>query len=163
VSAGYKTLVLLHLLCVVGGFGAVAYNGLYLSLAHRRPQGQGSGAILEVNSLVSGMAELLIYGALVFGVGAVTASNSTIKFSQAWVSAAFGIYLADLAILHGWIRRHQRQYTEITRQLEAAPPGPRPVAVDQLTTLEKRIALGWGVFNLLVVAAIYLMVFKPGS
>jgi hypothetical protein len=25
------------------------------------------------------------------------------------------------------------------------------------------VALGWGVFNLIVVAAIYLMVFKPGS
>jgi uncharacterized membrane protein len=154
---------MLHLLCVVGGFGAVAYNGLYLSLAHRRTEARGTGAIVEVNTLVSGMAELLIYGALVFGVGAVTASNSTIKFSQGWVSAAFAVYLVDIAILHGWIRRHQRQYNDITRQLEALDPAPRPAAVDQLQALEKRVALGWGVFNLLVIVAIYLMVFKPGS
>jgi hypothetical protein len=163
VSTGYKILVMLHLLCVVGGFGAVAYNGLYLSLAHRRTEGRGTAAIVEVNTLVSGMAELLIYGALVFGVGAVTASNSTIKFSQAWVSAAFAIYLVDIAILHGWIRRQQRQYNDIARQLEALDPGPRPASVNQLQVLERRVALGWGVFNLLVVVVIYLMVFKPGS
>ena len=74
-STGFKVLVFLHLVCVIGGFGAVAYNALYMNLAQRRAGG-GTGAILEVNGLVSGLAELLIYAALLFGVGAVTASNS---------------------------------------------------------------------------------------
>ena len=156
---------MLHLLCVIGGFGAVAYNGLYLSLAQRRPGGAGAGAILEVNTLVSGLAELLIYAALLFGIGAVTASHSTVKFSQAWVSAAFAVYLVDIAILHGWIRRYQRRYTAVARQVEDARPAPgtRPPELLELEGLERRVALGWGVFNVLVVAAVYLMVFKPGS
>lgn len=162
-STGFKILVLLHILCVIGGFGAVAYNGLYLSLAQRRAT--GTGAVLEVNTLVSGLAELLIYSALVFGVGAVTASHSTIKFSQAWVSAAFGVYLVDIAILHGWIRRHQRSYTAVVRRLEALEPGASGARADveALQSLERRVALGWGVFNVLVVGAVYLMVFKPGG
>jgi uncharacterized membrane protein len=165
VSTGYQILVLLHLICVIGGFGAVAYNGLYVSLAQRRPGVHGSSAVLEVNTLVSGLAELLIYAALVFGVGAVTASNSQIKFSQAWVSAAFALYLVDIGILHGWIRRFQRHYTGLLRQVEdIRPPGePRPQQLATLAALEKRVALGWGAFNLVVVAAVYLMVFKPGS
>jgi uncharacterized membrane protein len=165
VSTGYRILVMLHLLCVIGGFGAVAYNGLYVSLAQRRPGAAGSSAVLEVNTLVSGLAELLIYAALVFGVGAVTASNSQIKFSQGWVSAAFAVYLVDIAILHGWIRRYQRRYTAVVRLVEDARPAPgtRPLEVAELEILERRVALGWGVFNLLVVAAIYLMVFKPGT
>ena len=156
---------MLHLLCVIGGFGAVAYNALYVSLAHRRPGAAGSSAILEVNTLVSGLAELLIYSALVFGIGAVTASHSQLKFSDAWVSAAFAVYLVDIGILHGWIRRHQRRYTAVTRQLEESNPAPgsRPPQVAELEELEKRVAMGWGVFNALVVAAVYLMVFKPGS
>ena len=156
---------MLHLLCVIGGFGAVAYNALYVSLAQRRPGAIGSTAILEVNTLVSGLAELLIYAALVFGIGAVTTSQSQVKFSQAWVSAAFAIYLVDIAILHGWIRRYQRQYVAVVRQVEDAntTPGTRPPELAVLAGLEKRVALGWGVFNLLVVAAVYLMVFKPGS
>ena len=163
-STGFKVLVFLHIVCVIGGFGAVAYNALYMSLAQRRAGG-GTGAILEVNGLVSGLAELLIYAALLFGVGAVTASNSQIKFSDAWVSAAFAIYLVDLGILHGWIKRHQRSYTETVKRLETPgdQPADREAEAGRLLSLEKRIGFGWGAFNLLVVAAVYLMVFKPGG
>jgi uncharacterized membrane protein len=165
VSTGYQILVMLHLLCVIGGFGAVAYNGLYVNLAHRRSGTPGTSAVLEVNTLVSGLAELLIYAALVFGVGAVTASHSTLKFSQAWLSAAFAVYLVDLGILHGWIRRYQRRFAALALRVEDAPPAPgsRPPELLQLAELERRVSLGWGVFNVLVVGAVYLMVFKPGS
>jgi uncharacterized membrane protein len=165
-SNGFKVLVLLHILCVIGGFGAVAYNALYLSLAQRRPGG-GTGAVIEVNTLVSGFAELLIYAALLFGIGAVAASRSTIKFSDAWVSAAFAVYLVDIGVLHGWIKRNQRMYAAVVTRLETGAAGSEQgsveVDVTHLKQLERRISLGWGVFNLLVVAAVYLMVFKPGG
>ena len=159
---GYNVLVMLHLLCVIGGFGAVAYNALYVSIAQRRPQG-GAGAVLEVNGLVSGLAELLIYAALLFGIGAVAASHSTVKFSQAWVSAAFGVYIAAVGVLHGWVRRNQRDYTAVVRKLESgAEPSTQQQDLALLQRLEKRVGFGWGVFNVLVIAAVYLMVFKPG-
>ncbi len=163
-SVGFQILVLLHILCVIGGFGAVAYNALYMSLAQRRPGG-GTAAVIEVNTLVSGFAELLIYAALLFGVGAVTASRSTIKFSDAWVSAAFAVYLVDVGVLHGWIKRYQRQYAATVSRLETPGADTGSVEVDlaQLKQLERRVSLGWGAFNLLVVAAVYLMVFKPGG
>ena len=160
---GFQVLVMLHLLCVIGGFGALAYNALYLSLAQRRPQG-GTGAILEVNGLVSGLAELLIYAALLFGIGAVTASHSTVKFSQAWVSAALGVYVAAVGVLHGWVKRNQRDYTAMVKKLESgAEPSTQREDLSRLQALEKRVGFGWGVFNALVIAAVYLMVFKPGS
>jgi uncharacterized membrane protein len=159
----YKLLVMLHLLCVVGGFGALAYNALYMSLAQRRPQG-GTGAVLEVNGLVSGLAELLIYAALLFGIGAITASHSTVKFSQAWVSAALGVYIAALGVLHGWVKRHQRDYTAMVKKLEGgAEPSTQQKDLAELQRLEKMVGAGWGVFNVLVIVAIYLMVFKPGG
>lgn len=162
-SDGFKILVLLHILCVIGGFGALSYNAIYLSLARRR-DGAGAAAVLEVNGLVSGLAELLIYAALLFGIGAVAASQSTIKFSDAWLSAAFIIYLVDVGILHGWIKRHQRLYNQVLVRLSASSGTSSPeVEADgnRLKSLEKRVGLGWGVFNLLVVAAVYLMVFQP--
>lgn len=159
----YHVLVMLHLLCVIGGFGALAYNALYMSLAQRRPTG-GTGAILEVNTLVSGLAELLIYAALVFGIGAVASSHSTVKFSQAWVSAAFGVYIVAVGVLHGWIKRHQRMYAGMVAKLESgSDPETREKDVAELMGLEKRVGFGWGAFNALVIAAVYLMVFKPGS
>ncbi len=160
---GYNVLVFLHLLCVIGGFGALAYNALYVSLAQRRPQG-GTGAVLEVNGLVSSLAELLVYAALLFGIGAVAASHSTVKFSQAWVSAAFGVYIAAVGVLHGWVKRNQRDYAAMVRKLESgAEPSTQQQDLAQLQRLEKRVGFGWGVFNVLVIAAVYLMVFKPGK
>ncbi len=163
-GTGFNILVMLHILCVVGGFGAVAYNGLYTSLAQRRPAG-GTSAVIEVNRLVSGLAEMLIYAALLFGIGAVTAAgkHSDIKFSDAWVGAALGVYLVDVGILHGLIRPAQRRYSDVVKRLES-PVGPdqdRETDVTRLKALEKRIGFGWGAFNLLVVGAVYLMVFQP--
>jgi uncharacterized membrane protein len=156
---------MLHILCVIGGFGAVSYNALYTNLAQRRWGVSGTSAVVEVNTLVSGLAELLIYAALLFGVGAVTASHSTLKFSQAWLAAAVAVYLVDVGILHGWIRRYQRRYAALARRMEdaASSPGSEPPELRELAGLGRRVELGWGVFNVLVVGAVYLMVFKPGS
>jgi uncharacterized membrane protein len=153
-STGYQVLVMLHLLCVVGGFGALAYNGLYLFLARRR--GPSASAALEVNAQISTLAELLIYAAVVFGIAAVGASHSVWKFSQGWVSAAFALAFVDIGVLHGWIKPHQRRFGSTAEQAQASD-----VAV--LDGLEKRISLGWGAFNLIVIAIVYLMVFKPGT
>lgn len=158
-TTGFDVLVLLHVLCVVGGFGAVAYNGLYLSLAAQRPG--GTAAVLEVNRLVTGLAEILIYAALLFGIGAVAASRSGIKFSDPWVAAALGIYFVEVGILHGWIRPNQRRHYEVVVRIESAGAGEGDVAL--VKRGERRVALGWGAFNLLVVAAVYLMVFRPGG
>lgn len=162
-GTGFKILVLLHVICVIGGFGALAYNALYLSLAQRRPGG-GTSAVLEVNRMVSGLGEALIYAALLFGIGAVGSSHRQIGFGDAWVAAALAVAVVDIGILHAWIRPNQRHYTAVVQKLEA-PPAPgesRDTAVAELKALEKRVGFGWGVFNVLVIGALYLMVFQPG-
>lgn len=161
-GTGFEVLVMLHVLCVIGGFGALAYNALYLSLAQRRPAG-GTSAVLEVNKMVSGLGEILVYAALLFGIGAVASSHSRIGFGQAWVSAAFAVYLVDVGILHGWIRPNQRRYADVVGRLErpAEPGADRDGDVVRLKSLEKRVGFGWGAFNVLVIGAVYLMVFQP--
>lgn len=163
-GTGFKVLVVLHVLCVIGGFGAVAYNGLYMSLAQQRPEG-GTSAVLDVNRLVSGMAEILIYAALLFGIGAVGASHSDIKFSDAWVSAALGVYFALIGVMHGWIRPNQRRHLEVVRRLETPSPATATRQGDAilLKSLERKVGFGWAAFNILVIGAIYLMIFQPGG
>ncbi len=164
-GTGFKILVMVHVVCVVAGFGALAYNGLYLSLAQRRPQG-GTGAVLEVNKMVSGLAEALVYAAILFGIAAVGASHKRFGFGDAWVSAALAVAVVDIGILHGWIRPNQRRYTDLVRKLEA-PLGPgesaetRAPDAMRLQTQEKRVGFGWAAFNVLVIGAVYLMVFQP--
>jgi uncharacterized membrane protein len=169
VSNLYRVLVVAHLLCVIGGFGTLAYNGLFLSLAKRR--GPAGMAALDINRQVSGLAELLVYGTFLFGIGAVASSHSTWKFSQGWVSAAFALFIVDVGVLHGLIKRSQREYFALAERLatsSATDSGDAAVATRraeaaQLTGIEKRISLGWGVFNLIVVVVVVLMVFRPGA
>ena len=165
-GTGFKILVLLHILCVIGGFGALAFNGLYMNLAQRRPSG-GTSAVLEVNRMVSGLGDALVYLAIVFGIGAVGASHRAISFGDAWVSAALAVVVVDIGILHGWIRPNQRRYSALVSTLEkpfAADEGPESRTADlvALQQLERRVGLGWAAFNVMVVGAVYLMVFQPG-
>jgi hypothetical protein len=75
------------------------------------------------------------------------------------------VYLVDIAILHGWIRRYQRRFAALARHVEDVSPAPgsSPPELRELAEIERRVSLGWAVFNVLVVGAVYLMVFKPGS
>jgi uncharacterized membrane protein len=165
----YRVLLVAHLLCVIGGFGTLAYNGLFLSLARRR--GPGGMAALDINRQVSGLAELLVYGTFLFGIAAVATSNSAWKFSQGWVSAAFALFIVDVGVLHGLIKRSQREYFALAERLATSSAGEsgeaavatRTAEAAQLTAIEKRISLGWGLFNLIVVVVVVLMVFRPGA
>ncbi len=40
--------------------------------------------------------------------------------------------------------------------------GAEPPEIAELAALEKWIAAGWGVFNVIVLIVLYLMVFTPG-
>ena len=165
-GTGFKVLVVLHVICVIGGFGGLAYNALYMSLAQRRPGG-GTSAVLDVNRMVSGLGEILVYAAIVFGIGAVGLSHKHISFGDAWVSAALAVAVVDVGILHGWIRPNQRRYAAVVTELEK-PLSDGETAEDRVGTigalqsLEKRVGIGWGAFNVLVIGAVYLMVFQPG-
>lgn len=158
----YNVLVTIHIVCVIGGFGGLAFNALYLSLAQRRPGG-GTSAVLDVNRMVSGLAEILVYAVVVFGLAAVGASHKTVAFSDAWVSSALGIYVVIVGVLHGWIRPNQRRYRQVVEKLEKpAEEGESRLAdVAALHTYEKRVGLGWGAFNVLFIAAVAVMVFQP--
>jgi hypothetical protein len=163
-STGFRILLLLHLLCVIGGFGAVAYNGLYLALG--RQQKVGAGPVLAANTQVSSLGELLIYGAALFGIAAAGSSHGADKFSQAWLIAALALYVVLLGILHGWIRPRRRRYDNVTVALAAATrTAPQAQAPDiaELAHLDRQIQAGWGVFNIIVVATLVLMVFRPGG
>jgi len=104
----------------------------------------------------------------VLGILLVASSKSAWKFSQGWLSAALALYLIDLGVLHGFVRRLQKRYDQVAAQL-AETTGPlsssddRPSQVGVLEQLEQRLQLGWGIFNILFLIILYLMVFKPGA
>lgn len=162
-STGYQILFVLHLLCVVGGFGGLAYNGTYLAVAARR--GPDGLAVVEANRQVTGLAELLVYGAFVFGIATAGQSRHQV-FGQAWVIASIATFAALLGLLHGVIRPAQRRWEQVAAELTAVEVPHGGVVPPQVATLDRlatRATVGWGAWNLLVVGVVVLMVVKPGS
>jgi hypothetical protein len=157
----YRLMLLLHIACALLGFGAVAFNGLYRLRARHRG-GDEEVAVLDVNGEVTRVAEILIYATFVFGLLVVVTSSSEWKFSQSWLSAAMLLYLIDIGVLHGLIRRSERQYAGLLRTVNGSGRGGPPGGVGELERLEQRIRLGWSIFDLIFLVVLFLMVFTPG-
>ncbi len=162
----YNFVLLLHIACAILGFGATAFNGLYLDRA-RRQAGREGAALLEANRDASRVAEFFVYAVFVLGIVLVASSKSEWKFSQGWLSAAILLYLIDIGVLHGFVRRTQKRYDEVAAELAEttrpmASTGDQPPQVAVLERLEQRLQFGWGIYNVLFLIIIYLMVFKPG-
>ena len=162
-SVLFQVLLLLHITCAVGGFGALVYRGLALDLARRRGPAPTAG-VLDVYGQISGIAEVLVYGVVVFGVAALAASNHSSVFHRPWLPVAIGVYVVMLGVLHGMVRPAEKRYKELLLDLAQSPsvaPPNRPPELAQLDRLSRRIGGGMGLFNVLLLAALYLMVFKP--
>jgi hypothetical protein len=71
-----------------------------------------------------------------------------------------GLYIVDLGVLHGFIKRSERQYNSLLRDVNVAPA--RTESVTELEQLEQRIRFGWAVFDVVFLVILYLMVFTPG-
>ena len=159
----FNLLVLLHVICVVGGFGPLVYRSVALDLGRRRGDAAAAGS-LAVYGQISGVGEALVYLAGIFGLAAVAAGGTSVSFSKPWVGAAIAVYVVMVGILHGLVRPAEKKYRatllSLAQEAPVAPPN-RPPQMQVLESLNRRVAAGMGVFNLLLVAALYLMVFKP--
>src|SRR5262249_45960470 len=96
----YKFLLLLHILSIIVGIGAVMLNGVYAAQAQKRP-GPAGRAVSEANEFVSNVAEYVIYSIPVWGLLLVMFSGGAWKLSQAWVWLAIVVYVIALGISHG--------------------------------------------------------------
>ena len=162
-GVGFETFVLLHIICAVGGFGALVYRGWVLDLARKRGPAAAAG-VLAVYGQVSQIGEVLIYGLVVFGIAAIGVSGDHDLFNKPWVVAALAVFVVMLGVLHGLVRPAERRYRDAMLELAEAPamaPPQRPPQMAEMDQLYRRIGIGMGAFNVLLLGALYLMVFQP--
>jgi hypothetical protein len=163
ISGWYKFWLLCHILTAIVGLGAVMLNGLYAAQAQKRP-GPPGRAIAEANFAVSKIAEYFIYAIFVFGVILVLASHELFKFSQTWVWLAMLLYIVAMGISHGVMTPGTKRVLALLNEMEQGPPpagGPPPQAA-ALEATGKKLAAGGMALNLIVVAILILMIWKPG-
>ena len=165
-DTSYKVVLLLHILAAIIGFGAVFLNTLYGRAAERRKGVEGL-AIAETNYDVSQVAGYFIYAVPIFGILLVLMSDDAIKFSQAWLSLSFLLYLVALGLSHGALRPNVKKMHVLMRELADAGPSPasgsvRPPQVDALERRGRTVGIVGAVLNLDVVILLYLMIWQPG-
>jgi uncharacterized membrane protein len=164
-SGIYKFLLVLHLVCVVVGFGGVVLNGLYGARA-KRAGGREGLAISETNFWVtSKVAEPAIYAVFVLGILLVGTSDDVWGFDQKWISFSMLLYIIGIALTHAVMRPAVKRMNALQAELAGAGPGPAaggpPPQVAELESLGQWVGAVGAALNVLLVIIIALMVWKP--
>jgi hypothetical protein len=155
-GGAYKFVLVLHILAAVVGFGSVMLNGVYAAQVKRR-RGVEGAAIADANYTVSfGWAMWFVYAVVVLGLALVGMSDKAWKFSQTWVWLAFVIYVALIGVVHGLHRPNERRLLALMRE----GTGPDRAEMERR---ERLAGIVGPILSLMVVAVLFLMVFKPGA
>jgi uncharacterized membrane protein len=147
----YQFLLVVHLLTVIVGIGTVTLNGLYGAEA-KKAGPNGGNAIVRANHHVSMIAEYVIYAIPVTGILMVL-KNEAFDFSDTWVWLSVVLYVVALGNAHMNLIPGSKKMIELTQ----GPPTPEMEAVG------KKLAIAGTVNDLIVVALVVLMVWKPGT
>lgn len=147
----YQVLLVIHLLTIIAGIGSVVLNGVYGSEA-KKAGPNGGNAVVRANFQVSTIAEYIIYLIPVTGILMVIKSPAW-DFSDAWVMISIALYVIALGNAHMNLIPGSKKMIELTQ----GPPTP------EMETWDKRLAIAGATNNLIVVALVVLMVWKPGS
>ena len=140
----YNVFLLLHLMAAIVGFGAVFLNGVYDARAKRLGGAEGR-AVSEANFAVSTIGEYAIYSVPIWGFAMIGVSDGALDFGQTWIWLSLVLYVVALGIAHAVVRKGAKQLME--RRDEA---------------VEKRVAAGGAVLNLILIVIVALMIWKPG-
>ncbi len=157
-SGIYKLLLVLHLLSVIVGIGAVMLNGVYFAQAMRR-EGPGRRAVSEANFFVSRVAEFVIYTIPVFGILLVIASDSAWSLGNTWIWLSLVLYVVAIGIAHGLLTPSHKRMNALLAEQEVMPTPARDAEID---ALGRRQAAAGMMLNVFVVVFLVLMVWKPG-
>jgi uncharacterized membrane protein len=147
----YTLLKILHIVFVVAGIGTVCLNGVYGAKA-KAAGPNGGVAIGQANFEVSMLAEKFIYLIPIPGILMMLVEDYW-EWSQTWVWLSIVLYIAALGISHSIQMPSARRMNEL---MASGPPNAETEA------LEKKLAGGGMALNLLAVAIIVLMIWKPG-
>lgn len=178
-SGAYDAVVVLHVMCVIIGFGGVFLNGIYGAESKRRGGREGL-AVFEATERVGKIAEGFILAVPVFGIALILMSHHQWSFSQAWVSASLAIYAVALTLSFGFHLPNLRRMGALMHELVVMSE-PVPVAVGggsmaagepaggppaQAIELQRRGQLAGmygATLNLAIISVVILMIWKPGS
>lgn len=175
----YRTVLFLHILAAIAGFGGVFWNALYASESRKRP-GPGGKAITEASFAVGRIAEKLIYAVGVTGLILVVLSDGAWAWSDTWVWLSIVLFLGSTALSHAVMIPGQKRILALLGELEAMGPSPAaggpppagdgapptggpPQQVVEIQAIGKKLGQVGPILHLTLFVLLMLMIWKPGT
>lgn len=158
-SVIYQIVLLLHIAAAIVGFGGIIAHSAYNAKAFGGTAGEAR-VLLSTTQLVTSLAHYAIYGVFLLGIALVALSDGGISFGAPWISASFVVWFALVGLAHGMVKPAVRSLKEKADELA---PGARMADDPEVLGLAKKLALGDGLTQLLIVIALVLMIWQPGS
>lgn len=146
----HATLVVLHVLASLVGFGAIALQGVYAGIA-RHPERPGARDDASRFFAARSVADLALLAVPVLGVAAVAADHPG-DLSRAWVAIALVLWLVAVAV---WSRVTRPARAALATALAGRDRAPVAAAGG-------RLAWGSAVCDVVFVVALIDMVVRPG-
>lgn len=171
-DALYDLVLWLHILTVIVGFGST-FVWPFLAAKSRQLQDPKVGFYVSQMSIQGGhiLSTNFIYGAgatgLLLVILAAANDPAPIEFSDAWISLAFVLYFAGLAVSLGLHSPNLKAMLGLQEQLAngtAVPTttGP-PAQLVELQERGKKAGMYGGILHLIFVLMLLDMVLKPGT
>ncbi len=165
-SGIYKLLLVLHILAAIIGFGSVFLAGVFASKAQARGGREGLAVTEVLVDVAEHWSEWFIYAVPLLGISLILVSDDAWKFSQTWISMSFLLYIIALGLSHGVHFPNLKRMNALGAELVAGGPAPAgggpPPQVAELEARGKRAGAVGAALNLLMVAILFLMIWKPG-
>ncbi len=163
-SAIYRIVLLLHIATAIVGFGGLLANGINNAKAFRSPAGVAK-TLLEGSQQVAKTAYYAIYALFLLGIVLVAVSGGAFSFSELWISISFLVVIVVVGVSHGMVRPAIAGIVERADALVSSngASGPTLESDAEATGLAKRLAVGEGMVQVLLVVGLFLMIWKPGS
>ncbi len=158
-SAIYRIVLLLHIVTAIVGFGGVIAHGAYNARAFASKAGEAA-VLLRNTQAVTKIAHYSLYALFLLGIVLIALSDSAISFAAPWISASFVVWFAVIGVAHGMVRP---AVTALTERASELPPDTDMSADETVTGIAKKLAVGEGVTQLLLVVALFLMLWQPGN
>jgi len=158
-SVIYQIVLLLHIAAAIVGFGGVIAHSAYNAKAFSGTAGDAR-VLLRTTQLVTGLAHYAIYGVFALGIILVAVSDGGISFGEPWISASFLMWFLLVGVAHGMVKPAVRSLLEKAEEIDATVKMTDDPAV---VGLAKRLALGEGLTQLLLVISLVLMIWQPGA
>jgi uncharacterized membrane protein len=155
----YGVVLLLHIAAVIVGFGGVITHGAYNARAFRATAGTAR-EILAATQSVTNIAHYAVYAVLPLGIVLVAISDNLFSMGDPWVSASFLVWFALVGAAHGAVRPALRT---LAQRAGALDPEASLESDPEAQAASKKLMIGEGGTQLLLIIAVCLMIWKPGG